>query len=137
MSTVIHLTGFAIAYQWGIVAIAWAYLIRRALILPVGQWAVHKLILFSWRTYLKQFVAPMVASGVMVVAVTASKLALMDWQCPTVLLVGACTVVGVLVYIACVRIMAPRLYDQVTELLRSVVTTGASGASANTLVDPA
>jgi PST family polysaccharide transporter len=128
-SSVLHVIAFAVAYRWGIVAIAWAYLVRRAIMLPIGQWAVRLLIHFSWRRYLQQLIAPAAASSAMVVGVLVVKHALYGWGWSVLPLTAACIGIGVIAYGLAIRLAAPGLYHQLVELVHVVRLQSAATAS--------
>jgi len=117
LNAFLNVIGFAIAVRWGIVAVALAYVIRGYLVFPVSQWLVSKLIQTPLLTYLKQFVPALLSSIMMTVVMVGAKLWLTNWLSP-LLLIGLCSLLGAIVYILMVRISAPALFKQLSELAR-------------------
>lgn len=110
-----------IAVRWGIIAVAIAYVISSYLVFPVSQWAVNKLIKIPLKTYLQQFVTPLVSSAIMVGAILIVKHFLSQTLDPKLLIIVG-TSVGVLIYALCVRIFAPWVFKQLWELVRSLMS---------------
>lgn len=117
LNVVLNLVGFAIAVRWGIMAVAVAYVIRGYIAFPFGQWAVSKLIHDPLLEYLRQFVAPLVGSVAMAAAMLAAKQPLQDWLNPQMLIL-VCTLLGVAVYVTAIRLLSPKLFQQLLELVR-------------------
>ena len=121
LSITLNFIGFAIAYRWGIIGLAIAYVIRRFLVFPLGQWQIDLLINISWSVYLRQFIAPFFSTGVMAIAVWTSKQMLSDLLIPQQLIVS-CTLIGVAIYTLAIRILAPQLFNQLLELAKLVLS---------------
>lgn len=117
LNVVLNLLGFAIAYRWGITAVTLAYVIRGYIAFPVGQWAVSKLIHDPLLVYLRQFVAPIVCSLTMAIAILVIKQPLSNWLNPPGL-IGVCSLLGAIVYVMALRLFAPKLFRQLLELAR-------------------
>ncbi|WP_416670033.1 lipopolysaccharide biosynthesis protein [Egbenema bharatensis] len=117
LNAVISPISFLIAVQWGIVAVAFAYVIRGYLVFPVGQWAVSRLIHVPLISYLRQFVAPLVSSLVMAVVILITKQWIGDRVLPIVTL-GTGIVVGTLVYGITIRLLSPKLFQQLLEFVQ-------------------
>lgn len=116
LNVVLNVISFTIALPWGINAIALAYVIRCYVAFPVGQWAVSKLIQTPLLSYLQQFVAPLISSLIMAVVILRVKQLLSAWS-PLALLV-VCTLVGAVVYGLAIRLLAPKLFQQMLGLAR-------------------
>ena len=114
-----NLIACLIAVRWGTIAVATAYIISSYLIFPVSQWAVNKLIKVELMTYLRQFITPLASSAIMVGAIVLIKHYLSGMVDPKVLIVLG-TIVGALVYALCVRILEPKLLNQLWEFLKSI-----------------
>lgn len=110
-----------IAVKWGIIAVAIAYIISSYLVFPISQWAVNKLIKIPLRTYLQQFVTPLVSSAIMVGAILVVKHFLSQTLDPKLLIIVG-TPIGVLVYALCIKIFAPKVFEQLWEFIRSIVS---------------
>jgi PST family polysaccharide transporter len=126
LSLVLHAIGFAIAVRLGIVAVAIAYLVRRCLVFPIGQWSIHILIRFSWQRYGHQFIAPMVSSLLMVVVTLATKHLLYNWISSPLVVVTVCTAAGIVVYGLGIRILAPHIYHELQALTMTATKSSAS-----------
>lgn len=118
LSTIVNVIGFAIAVQWGIVAVAASFAIRAYLLLPVQLWAVYKLLRIQLAVYFSKFVAPLTGCLVMAVAVLGTKHFLSGLAHPSVLLI-AYIAIGAMTYVAVILLIAPQLLWQVIDLCRS------------------
>ncbi|NJP10991.1 MAG: lipopolysaccharide biosynthesis protein [Leptolyngbyaceae cyanobacterium RU_5_1] len=118
LSAGLNVIGFVIAVRWGIVAVAWAYLIRACIVFPIGQWAVSKLIQTPLLTYLRQFTAPLFCSLLMAIAILGTKQLLGSFFMPQILLI-ICGGIGAIAYILAIRYLAPGLLQQLLDLARS------------------
>ncbi len=117
----LNLVGFMIAVRWGILAVAWAYVLRGYLVFPVGQWLISRLIALSWLTYLRQFVAPLLGSLLMALTLLGVRQWLNPWaSVPVALLVYS--VVGVGVYITLIRLLSPDLFLKLMEFCHIALT---------------
>lgn len=120
MNATANVTGFLLAVRWGIVAVAAAYVLRGYLLCPVEVWAVRKLIDFDLRSYLNQFIAPLLGSLAMVVTVLMLREIVGDVVAPElqllIYLIGSGSV-----YLASVLLAAPSLRRQLPGLIRSAV----------------
>ncbi|MEO1015919.1 MAG: lipopolysaccharide biosynthesis protein [Pseudomonadota bacterium] len=120
LSTALHFAFFAIAFRWGVVAIAWAFLARRVVIVPYSLWTVRQLIGFSWTTYLQQLAGPFVAVAIMAAAVWGTRGLLYSWSAPQAAVIAACAAAGAIIYIGALRIIAPELFRRMVELALSL-----------------
>lgn len=111
-----NLVAFLVVVRWGTVAVAAAYVVVSYLLAPVSFVAVHRLIQIDVKTYLGQFVTPLVASLAMVAVVWGSKQVLAD-QVPLAIQVAACVLAGALTYVLIVRIIARAKFEQMLELV--------------------
>ena len=117
LSATFNLIACLVAVRYGIIAVAIAYIISSYLVFPISQWAVNKLLKINSLTYLKQFVTPSICSGVMVGAIWAAKLNLLQASDPKLsILVG--TIIGVLVYAFCIKIFEPELFVRTWEFVK-------------------
>lgn len=111
LSMVINLISFAVAVRWGMIAVAFAYVIRSYLIFPVGQWAISRLIRVPLLVYLRQFAAPLGSALVMAITILLVKRLLADAIYPQLVLV-VCTVLGTIVYGLSIRLVSPALFQR-------------------------
>lgn len=117
LTVVLNLIGFSIAVRWGIVAVAAAFVIRGYLVFPIGQWAVSRLIRTPIKTYLQQFVVPLLSALIMTAAILLFQRLLYWWFDPTVLdadlfVVVMGTLIGAIVYINAIRGLDPDLFTK-------------------------
>lgn len=117
IDTTLNVVAFIIAVQWGITAVALAYVIRFYVMFPFGQWIVGALIRAPFLTYLNQFTAPVLSAGSMAVAMVGTRTWLYENAAPWVVLV-VCSSVGLLVYGLAIVVFAPDLFRKVQELTR-------------------
>ncbi|MEQ8384031.1 MAG: lipopolysaccharide biosynthesis protein [Coleofasciculus sp. A1-SPW-01] len=115
LNAVSNFVAFAIAIPWGMMAVVSAYVIRGYLVFPVGQWAVSLLIKTPLLTYLGQFVAPLVSSLIMAIAILGTKQLLIPQLTPFLIIV-VCSILGIIVYGTGIRLFAPQLFNQLLEL---------------------
>lgn len=118
-NTIVNVIGFAIAVQWGIVAVAASFAIRAYLMLPIQLWAIYKLLRINLATYFSQFVAPLSGAMVMAVTVLGTKHFLSSFTSP--ILLGACIAIGAVTYLTVILLISPQLLRQVIDLCRSTL----------------
>jgi len=73
LNAVCTVLGFLLVVRWGIVAVAASFVIVGYLLAPVSYMAVHRLIQIDFRTYFRQFAAPLSASLIMVILIVGLK----------------------------------------------------------------
>ena len=127
LSITLNIMGFVVAFRWGIAAVAIAYVIRRCLVFPIGQWAIHLLIQFSWQTYLRQYIAPMLGAGVMAISMLLMRGTLVNWLNSEMALIIICSILGSIIYLAMIKLLSPQLFQMVVDLLNMVKQKVASG----------
>ena len=117
VQSVSNVVAFAITVQWGIVAVAAAYVIRGYLMAPLTIWVVWKLIRIDIRTYLSQGAVPLVGTIIMLVSMFIVKYFLSSLISPPGILAIA-IFVGAIVYVLSVFLMTPKLFRQVVNIGR-------------------
>lgn len=115
LSVTLNIIGFIVAFQWGIAAVAIAYVIRRYIVFPVGQWAIYLLIHFSWSTYLRQFVTPAISAVAMAAAMFIARGMMLRLD-SALLTIVICALIGITVYIALVKLLSPQLFQMLLNL---------------------
>lgn len=115
-----NVVAFLIAVQWGIVAVAAAYVIRGYLMAPITVWMVHKLVHIDLITYLRQYAAPLAASLAMVVTILGTK-HFLGGMVNLHMLLAICIVLGAVVYVSTILLIAPKLARQAINLFRSAL----------------
>lgn len=117
VQSVSNVVAFAIAVQWGIVAVAAAYVIRGYLMAPLTVWVVWKLIRIDVWTYLRQGTVPLAGTMFMLVAITIVKYFLSNLISAWAIL-AISIFVGIIVYVLSVLLMAPKLFWQIVNFSR-------------------
>ena len=117
LTSALNTVAFLIAVQYGgIVAVAAAATGVGIAVTPISFWAMHRLVPFSVRTYVKLVGGPAVASVALALAVLAVQYVLPQ-QRPAIAL-AVLTGVGLLVYTATVHAISRELADEGRQLLR-------------------
>jgi PST family polysaccharide transporter len=117
LQAVTNIMAFAIAVQWGIVAVAAAYVIRSYLMSPLTVWVVWKLVRINIVTYLRQGAAPLAATITMLGAIFAVKYFLSDLINYEAIL-AISILFGAIVYVLSIFLIAPKLFWQVVNIAR-------------------
>lgn len=102
-----NLVAFAVAVRWGIAAVAWAYVIRGALLYPAPLRAVLRVTGATSREYLRSLAGPLLATLAMAGAVLLTSRFLAGWNAWWVLLIESS--VGAITYAAVVWRATPSL----------------------------
>ncbi|GFE67660.1 lipopolysaccharide biosynthesis protein [Chroococcus sp. FPU101] len=118
LKMVLNLSGFLIAYPFGIIAVTWAYVIRLYIAFPVGQWAISKLLNISWSQYLRQFIPAFVGSIIMITVIFAFKSLLLVWSLSPLLILILCSLVAFISYAVAIYLIAPKMIKQIIALFR-------------------
>lgn len=116
LNAVLNLIACLLAVQWGIVAVALAYVVSSYFAFPVGQWAISKLIHVPVRTYLKQFLSPAICSLIMIFGIVIFKYFMIDLVNEKILIVLG-TVTGIVIYGLSIRVFYPPIFE---DLLKTV-----------------
>lgn len=119
INTATNVVGFALAVKWGIVAVASAYVIRGYLLLPISLLAINKLVKINLTNYLRLYIVPLVASGVMVATILATKYLLGTLVKSWILLVIS-LLLGISIYIFTILVISPKLFKRLIELAESL-----------------
>ncbi|TVQ10271.1 MAG: lipopolysaccharide biosynthesis protein [Leptolyngbya sp. DLM2.Bin27] len=117
----LNLLGFAIAYRWGIYAVAAASVVQAYIVFPVGQWAVCKLTQDRLGRYLRVFISPLLCAVAMAGAILLVKTVVANALSPlSIILVG--TGFGAVLYVGLIRWLAPQLFEQMLDIARVMVS---------------
>lgn len=119
INTVTNVVGFALAVKWGIVAVASAYVIRGYLILPISLLAINKLVKMSLTNYLRLYIVPFVASGVMIGTILITKYFFGKFIEAWMLLIIS-LLLGISIYIFVLSVISPKLFRQLLDLARTL-----------------
>jgi PST family polysaccharide transporter len=117
ITSIATVIGFLLVVGWGIVALAAAYVVVGFLFSPISLLAVRNRIQIDFRTYFRQYVAPLTSSLAMVAIVLGLKYVLsagldVRWQLFIYVLTGALT------YILVIQLTARSISRQVLDLIR-------------------
>lgn len=121
LNFVCSLIGFLIAVRWGIVAVAASFVIVGYLVAPISFVAVRRVIEIDFKTYLRQFVAPLSASLTMVAVIVGLKYLLKDPALNLYLELAIYLSAGVATYLLVIGLTARPLYRQGLELVGLVL----------------
>lgn len=112
LNATLNIIACLIAVQWGIVAVARAYVLSDYLVFPLGQWLLSQLISLSWKTYLSQFIPAITGTVIMGLTIFISQQLLTLWLEPQGRLI-ICSLLGIIIYTATLRLAFPRLFSQI------------------------
>lgn len=113
--------GFLVAVRWGIVAVAASFVITGYLLAPVSYIAVRKQIQIDFRTYLWQYVPPLTAALGMVTVIIGLRYLLKDQLWNAYLELVIYVLAGGLTYLVIIGLTARKLYQQILELVNSIL----------------
>lgn len=113
LNVITNLIGMLIAVRWGIVAVAWAYVIRGYLLLPIPLLAVVRVSNIRISSYLR-IIGPVTISSALVALAGFGVATLLKSQAESFVLVCQ-TLSGILVYVVSIRLLAPALFKEVLE----------------------
>ncbi len=115
VSVVAALVGFAIAVQWGIVAVAAVVALRAYVFSPLSLWLIAKVLPFRPGTYVGQFVPAGAGALAMVAAILGLRVVLPEMaDLPFLALASG---VGGVAYLASIHVFAPTARDEALGLL--------------------
>jgi len=118
ISAISNVVAFAIAVQWGIVAVAAAYVIRGYLLSPLPVLMVQRVIDFRIREYVSRFATPLACSLLMLAAMLLLREALRPRVSDIVLIVPV-ALTGAVVYALAMRYTAERFTREIVDYLSS------------------
>ncbi|MEM6403064.1 MAG: polysaccharide biosynthesis C-terminal domain-containing protein, partial [Cyanobacteria bacterium P01_D01_bin.116] len=105
-----------ISVRWGILAVAFAYIISDFLVIPASLWSLKRLINISLKTYSKQLVSPFICAITMASLTWFTKHWLEKIVEPQLIFLLICTLCGVAFYILSLRLLAPLLFQELWDL---------------------
>jgi PST family polysaccharide transporter len=117
VQSVSNVIAFAIAVQWGIVAVAAAYVIRGYLMAPLTIWVVWKLIRINIKTYLRQGAVALAGTVIMLLAIAIVKYFLSNLVTDFVLL-AISIFSGTIIYVLSIFLITPKLFRQLVNIYR-------------------
>ncbi len=116
LNTIFNVIACFIAVQWGILAVATAYVISDYLVFPISQVLLKKLISISWKTYLSQFLPPIICTLIMILTVMTVQQWLTPYVNPQVRLV-ICSITAIVIYSLTLISIFPNLFKQIRILV--------------------
>lgn len=119
INTVTNVISFVAVVQWGIVAVASAYVIRAYLLSPISLIAISKLAHINLMKYLQLYVVPLVSSFVMISTMLGIKFVLID-LIEIRLLTAIAVLLGTSIYIFTISIISPKLFKSVLALAENI-----------------
>lgn len=111
MTSTLNIAGFFMAVQWGIVAVASAYLACAFVMFPIGQIVVTKLIKIPFREYLCQFMTAIISTSFMVLGMSITLIYIGESSNSTASVVYS-SIVGLLIYISVFYCLEPTIFRQ-------------------------
>jgi len=115
-NTIVRMIGFAIAAQWGLVAVAVSSIICTLLFFPVRLWMLSKLVQLQTKSYFQQYTASLVATTVMVIHIVGVEY-ILDESISEQLSLGISLIIGVLTYVLTIWFLFPHLIQQILALI--------------------
>lgn len=117
VQSIINVVGFAISVQWGIVAVAAAFVIRAYLMAPIVVWLIWKLADINVVTYLRQGVVPLAGTIIMLGTILIIKY-FMTNLISSFMLLAIAIAIGSIVYVLSIFLIAPKLFWQTINIFR-------------------
>jgi len=118
LTAVVNVIGFRLAVGWGIRAVATAFVVVGYLLSPISILAVRKVIGINIKTYLGQYVAPLIASLAMVLSIVALKSlvggALNIYARLTIFLLA-----GAAIYLLAIQVLARTISQEILALIQT------------------
>jgi O-antigen/teichoic acid export membrane protein len=118
VNAVSNVVAFAIAVQWGIVAVAAAYVIRGYLLSPLPVWMVKRVIDFRVREYVRRFAIPLGCALLMVAVMLLLREALRP-RLSDLVLIAPVALAGSATYLLAMRLTAERFTREMVDYLSS------------------
>ncbi len=122
VSAVSNVVAFAIAVQWGIVAVAAAYVIRGYLLSPLPVWMVKRVIDFRIREYVSRFAIPLGCSLLMVAVMLLLREVLKP-RVADIVLIAPVALAGAVTYVVAMRVTAEQFTREIVGYLSSASPT--------------
>jgi O-antigen/teichoic acid export membrane protein len=120
-TSICNVIGFLLVVRLGIVAVAISFVIVNYLLSPISILAVRSLIQIDFRTYLRQYVAPLTSSLAMVAFVLGLKYIVLSEGLDLRLRLFIYILGGFLTYLLVIQLTARSISRQVLELIRLVL----------------
>jgi PST family polysaccharide transporter len=121
LNAIASVVAFALAVQWGIVAVAAGRVLSGYFLTPIRVGMLRRLLSIKLTTYFYQFATPLVASLGMVISIMGAKYLLIDWLNWQGLL-AVCIVLSAGVYSLILWLIDPQLVREALEMARSILS---------------
>lgn len=112
LNVISNMTSFLIAVRWGILGVAIAFTISGYLLYPLNFLLTKRLINIKAITYLRQYLAPLIASLSMAIVLSGTKEIGSNLLTTNVLLV-ICIFLGMLVYLVVIHLIEPKFTKEI------------------------
>jgi O-antigen/teichoic acid export membrane protein len=112
-----NVIAFFVVVKWGIVAVAAAYVVVGYLFAPVFVWMIKLLIGISYAKYAQQYLAPAIASLIMIATVYGLK-AFIDSDRLSAIHILLVIVVAIVCYLLSILVLSPNTIRDVMSLLK-------------------
>lgn len=119
LNAVTNVIAFLVVVQWGISAVATAYVIRGYLLSPLSIWMIRRLIHIKAIAYLSKYAPSLVASLVMVSTFFGVRHFLGN-LIGVYGLLAVCVAIGPVVYATTIRLIWPDLFQKLVDTVRSI-----------------
>jgi len=119
LNAVLNVMLFTWAVQWGVVAVAIAFVVRGYLVAPLQIILVRSLISLNLRSYLKQFGMPLFSTAILSGVVWGLTHVMMP-ATGALIALGVAGLGGIACYVATVYVVDRALFVKITDLVRSV-----------------
>ena len=104
-----------IAVRYGILAVAFAYVISDFLVIPASLWTLKRIMNISLKAYLRQFASPLICASSMMILTWLTKYWLGHIAEPQAILV-ICTLLSISFYTLSLRFLDPLLFQDLWQL---------------------
>lgn len=120
LNAVANVVAVVLVVQWGIVAVAAAYVVRGYVLAPLQLVVVRKLLRFRFREYLRRLMPSLLCALVMAAAVVGVVHFAADRVSLPLTVIGA-VLLGAAMYVGLIRLTSAALFEKVRELLYLVL----------------
>jgi O-antigen/teichoic acid export membrane protein len=122
INVIANLIGFAIAVQWGIVAVATSFVIRGYLLFPLALLLLRKLIHIEFKKFFSLLAPSLLASLIMSLGLFLVKEYLRSFMLlPFVVIISV--IFGIIIYTSSIMLLSPKLFQEFLSLIKSVRST--------------
>ena len=116
--TVLNVIGFLLVVEWGLIAVAAVFTFVRYILAPIYLSLVRRCIKLNYKTYLSQFLTPIISTGIMSIIIILLKIYLSDWTNDVAALLTY-IIVGAIAYLSVAYLYSPDIITQVAGYVRS------------------